>query len=61
MLGSYLAIKKNEIICNMEGSTKGSKTEKDKYYVIPLTCSLKYDTNELFAKQKQTHRYREQI
>ena len=45
----------------MEGYTKGSKTEKDKYYVIPLTCSLKYDTNELFAKQKQTHRYREQI
>lgn len=40
MLGSYLAIKKNEIICNMEGTTKESKTEKDKYYVIPLICRV---------------------
>ena len=39
MLGSYLA-KKNEIICSMEGTTKGNKTEKDKYYGIPLICRV---------------------
>ena len=33
--------------------SKVNQTEKDKYYMISLTCGiLKNDTNELFTEQK---------
>ena len=35
-----------------------SKSEKEKYDITYM-WDLKYDTNELFTKQKQTHRLRE--
>ena len=36
-----------------------SHIEKDKYYMISLTCKLKkYDKTENIIKKKQTHRYR---
>ena len=35
-----------------------SQTEKDKYNIVYI-CNLKHDTN-LSARQKQTHRHRDQ-
>ena len=41
--------------------SKVNQTEKDKYYMISLTCGiLKNDTNELFTEQKQIHGHRKQ-
>ena len=56
----------NAIYSNMRGPrdyhTKWSKskTESQIPYDITYMWNLKYDTNELFTKQKQTHRHREQ-
>ena len=36
-----------------------SKSEKEKYDITYM-WNLKYDTNELFTKEKQTHRHRKQ-
>ena len=38
-----------------------SQAEKDKYYMISLTCAIqKIVKTNLFTKQKQTHRHRKQ-
>ena len=38
-----------------------SQKEKDKYRMISLNMwNLKYDTDDLFTKRKQTHRHRKQ-
>ena len=34
--------------------------EKDKYHMTSRMLNLKYDTNKLSMKQKQTYRHREQ-
>ena len=44
-----------------EHHTKWSKSDKDKYYMISLICGiLKIIQMNLYTKQKQTHRHREQ-
>ena len=47
----------------MDYYTKRSKSERERQipYDITYMQNLKYDTNELSTKQKQTHRHREQI
>ena len=63
----YSAIKKNEIMPSAATwmdleiiiLSEVSQTEKDKYHMVSFICGiLKNDTNDLFTKQKQTHRYR---
>ena len=50
----------------MDGSrnyhTKGSKSDRDKYHTISLICGIiKMIQMNLFTKQKQAHRPRDQI
>ena len=59
----YSAIKKKNAICNhMDGprdnQTKWKKSEKERQipYDITYMWNIKYDTNDLSMKQKQTHR-----
>ena len=42
--------------------TKWSNTERERQipYYITYMWNLKYDTNDLFTKQKQTHKHRKQ-
>ena len=40
--------------------SEASHTDRDKYHDITYMWNLKNDTNELIAKQKQTHRHRKQ-
>ena len=65
----YSAIKKNEIIpfavtwMDLEAVILGevSQTEKDKYHMISLICECKKMVQEnLFTKQKLSHRCRKQ-
>ena len=65
----YSAIKKNEIMpfaatwmqLKIIILSEVSQTEKDKYHMISLICTiLKLIQMNLFTKQKQTHRHREQ-
>ena len=64
----YSAIKKewNNAMCsNMDGPrdyhTKRSKSERDKYHMILLTCGIQNMTQKnISMKQNQTHRHREQ-
>ena len=50
-------LKRMKAICStMDGPrdyhTKGSKSEKDRYYTISFICDLKYGTNEPIYKTK---------
>ena len=62
---SHRKVWNNTICSNMDGPrdyhTKWIKSEREKQMLYDITYmwNLKYDTNELFTKQKQTHRYRE--
>ena len=65
----YPAIKKNEIMTfaatwmDLENIILGevSQTEKDKYYMISLTCGILETVQmNLFIKHKQTQRHRKQ-
>ena len=65
----YSAIKKNEIMpfaaTQMDLEiiilTEVSQKEKDKYHMISLICGIENMTQmNISAKQKQTHRHREQ-
>ena len=63
------AIKKNEILSfattwvglEIIILSEVSQTEKEKYHILSLTCRIlkKMIHMNLFAKQKQTHRFRE--
>ena len=41
--------------------TKWTKSEKDRYYMIPLICGIKKYGKLENITSKQAHRYREQI
>ena len=49
-----------EIIILSEVSQRKTKTEKDKYHMIPLICGIQNMT-QVNLSMKQTHRHREQI
>ena len=66
----YSAVKKNEIMpfsatwmdLGIIILSEVSQTEKDKYHMILIICEIfkKMIQTNLFTKQKQTHRLREQ-
>ena len=59
----YPAIKKNEIMDGpRDHHTKWGKSERERQipYDITYMWYLKYATNELIYKTKQTHRHRKQ-
>ena len=44
----------------MEGITLSEIRQKDKYYMLPLTCGIsKYNKLVNITKKKHTHRYKE--
>ena len=62
----YSTINKNEIMpsaatwVDLEIIILKGVSQKDKYAITYMWTLKKSDTNDLFTKQKQTHRHREQ-
>ena len=45
---------------DLETTLLSEEVRKTNTYVIIYMCDLKYDTKNLFTKQKQAHRHRQQ-
>ena len=62
----YSTIKKNEIMpfastqMDPDYHNKGSHNQKDKYHMISLNLESNMTQMDLYVKEKQTHRHREQ-